>query len=243
MLFRADSASYGHSAISAAITGGADVSVTARMDKRVKKAIAAIADDAWQTIEYTNAIFDQDNRRWISTAEVAEIDFTAFTSRKNSEQVAGRLVVRRTPDFNPLGGDAPTLFDTYRFHPFFTTSTLDTVTADKVHRGHAVIEQVNSDLKNSALAHLPSGMINVNAAWLVLATIAFNPTRAATTIAGDKLTKATTGTIRTKLVSVPARVASSARRVTLHLPRDWPWEREWTRVYTAANAPPEQAVA
>lgn len=243
VLFRADSAYYGHSAISAAITGGADVSVTARMDKRVKKAIAAIADDAWQTIEYTNAIFDEDNRRWISTAEVAEIDFTAFTSRKNSEQVAGRLVVRRIPELNPKDTDSPTLFDTYRFHPFFTTSDLDTVTADKVHRGHAVIEQVNSDLKNSALAPLPSGMINANAAWLVLAVIAFNLTRAAATVAGERLTKATTGTIRTKLVSVPARVASSARRVTLHLPRDWPWEAEWTRLYTAANAPPEQAVA
>jgi len=31
------------------------------------------------------------------------------------------------------------------------------VTADKTHRGHAIIEQVHADLKNSALAHLPSG--------------------------------------------------------------------------------------
>ena len=49
------------------------------------------------------------------------------------------------------------LFDLWRFHAFFTTSDLDTVTADKTHRGHAIIEQVNADLKNSALAHLPSG--------------------------------------------------------------------------------------
>lgn len=243
ILFRADSAYYGHAAISAAITGGADVSVTARMDARVKKAIAAIADDAWQTIQYTNAIYDEDNRRWISTAEVAEIDFTAFTSRKKSQQVAGRLVVRRIPDLNPTDVDAPTLFDTYRFHPFFTTNDLDSVTADKVHRQHAVIEQVNSDLKNSALAHLPSGMINANAAWLVLAVIAFNLTRAAATIAGERMTKATTGTIRTKLVSVPARIASSARRVRLHLPKDWPWEREWTSLFAVANAPPGKAVA
>jgi len=51
----------------------------------------------------------------------------------------------------------PTLFDTHRFHAFFTTSTLDTITADQVHRGHAIIEQVHADLKHSALAHLPSG--------------------------------------------------------------------------------------
>ncbi len=58
------------------------------------------------------------------------------------------------------------------------TSDLDTVTADKTHRAHAVIEAVNADLKNSALTHLPSGVFTANAAWLVLACIAFNLTRA-----------------------------------------------------------------
>ena len=60
---------------------------------------------------------------------------------------------------------------------------LNTVTADQVHRRHAIIEQVHADLKNSALAHLPSGVFTANAAWLVLAVIAFNLTRAAATLA------------------------------------------------------------
>ncbi|MDN5806529.1 MAG: IS1380 family transposase [Brevibacterium sp.] len=242
-LFRADSAYYAHAAVTAAITSGADVSVTARMDAHVKKTIATIPDDAWETIEYTNAIYDEDNHRWISKAEVAEVDFTAFISKKKSQQITGRLVVRRIPELNPKDLYAPTLFDTYRFHPFFTTSNLDTVTADKTHRRHAVIEQVNSDVKNSGLAHLPSGKINANAAWLVLAVIAFNLTRAAATIAGTGMAKATTATIRTKLVSVPARIATSARRVTLHLPEQWPWETEWRSLFAAANAPPVRVVA
>jgi hypothetical protein len=50
---------------------------------------------------------------------------------------------------------------------------------DKTHRGHAIIEQVHADLKASALAHLPSGRFTANSAWLVLAVIAFNLTRAA----------------------------------------------------------------
>lgn len=62
-------------------------------------------------------------------------------------------------------------------------------TAAKTHRAHAVIEQVNADPKDSALAHLPSGKFNANAAWLVLATIPFNLTRAAATIAGDGLSR------------------------------------------------------
>lgn len=238
VLVRADSAFYGHSTVSAALTAGAAVSITARMDPAVKRAIATIPDDAWEAIEYTNAIFDEDTKRWVSTAEVAEVPFTAFVSRKKNEHILGRLVVRRIPELNKKALDQPTLFDTHRFHAFFTTSTLDTVTADKTHRAHAVVEQVHADLKNSALAHLPSGVFAANAAWLVLAVMAFNLTRAAATIAGSGLAKATTATIRRKLVSVPARIASSARRLTLHLPKDWPWEPAWTILFSRTGGPP-----
>ena len=237
VLFRADSAFYGRGPVLAAVRAGAQVSVTVRLDPRVRAAIAAIGDDAWQAIEYTNAVFDQTTGAWISTAEVAEIPFTAFAAQKKTDQVPGRLVVRRIPDLNPHLGQA-TLFETWRFHAFFTTSTLDTVAADKTHRGHAIIEQVHADLKNSALAHLPSGKFTANAAWLVLAVMAFNLTRAAATLAGPAMGKATTATIRRKLVHVPARIASSARRLTLHLPRAWPWENAWTTLFTGLCAPP-----
>ena len=114
------------------------------------------------------------------------------------------------------------------------TGSLDTVAADKTHRGHAIIEQVNADLKATALAHLPSGVYTANAAWLVLAAMAFNLTRSAAAAAGNGLAKARTGTIRRKLISVPARIASSARKQRLHLPADWPWETAWTALFTLA---------
>jgi hypothetical protein len=231
-LLRADSAFYGYPSVAAAIRGGADVSITVRLDPNVKAAIADIGDDAWIPIQYTDAVYDESTRRWVSRAEVAEIGFTAFTSRKASEQIPGRLVVRRIPDLNPSGSDGQqSLFDTWRFHAFFTTTDLDTVTADKTHRGHAIIEQVHADLKDSALAHLPSGRFTANAAWLVLATIAFNLTRAAAALTGPGLAKARTATIRATLITVPARIASSARRLTLHLPRDWPWEQAWKTLF------------
>ena len=231
-LLRADSAFYGHPTVAAAIRGGAQVSITVRLDPKVKAAIADIGPDAWTPIEYTDAIYDEPSGRWISRAEVAEIGFTAFSSRKTAEQIPGRLIVRRIPDLNP-GNDTGqgALFDTWRFHAFFTTSDLDTVTADKTHRGHAIIEQVHADLKDSALAHLPSGHFSANAAWLVLAVMAFNLTRAAASITGPALAKARTATIRRTLITVPARIASSARRLTLHLPRDWPWETAWKTLF------------
>ena len=241
-LVRADSAFYGHATVGAALRAGADVSVTVRLDPKVKAAIATIDEDAWTAIEYTDAVFDEQTQTWVSRAEVAEIGFTAFTSRKAAEQVSGRLVVRRIPDLNPSKKDGQeTLFDTWRFHAFFTTTAhdlADTVTADKTHRGHAIIEQVHADLKHAALAHLPSGKFTANAAWLVLAVMAFNLTRAAATITSPKLAKATTATIRRKLIAVPARIASSARRVTLHLPTAWPWETAWSDLFNRACGPP-----
>jgi len=112
------------------------------------------------------------------------------------------------------------------------------VAADKTHRAHAIIEQVHADLKHSALAHLPSGKFTANAAWLVLAVIAFNLTRAAATITGPGLAKATTATIRRKVIAVPARIASSARRMTLHRPANWPWETARADLFTRACGPP-----
>jgi len=244
-LLRADSAFYGRATIGAAIRAGADVSVTVRLNPKVKRTIAAIADDAWTAIEYPDAVFDEQTGRWISRAEVAEIGYTAFAGHP-AEAVPGRLVVRRIPDLNPRGkhGQDP-LFDTWRFHAFFTTTDpdlLDTVAADRTHRAHAVIEQVHADLKNSALAHLPSGRFTANAAWLVLAVIAFNLTRAAATLTRQpRLAKATTATIRRTLINVPARVASSARRITLHLPAAWPWQQPWTELFSQCCGPPAAA--
>lgn len=246
ILLRADSAYYGHPSISAAINAGADVSVTARMTSTVKHAIATIPDNRWQTIQYTDAIFDEDTQRWISSAEVAEVPFIAFSSQKKAHQVPGRLVVRRIPELNKKDVDQPGLFDLHRFHAVFTTADsqlLDTVAADKTHRQHAVIEQVNADVKASALAHLPSGKFTANAAWLVLAVMAFNLPRTAGAIAGTGLAKATTTTIRRAVVTVPARIARSARRLVLHLPESWRWEPQWTRLFDHTHSPPAAAAA
>jgi hypothetical protein len=244
VVVRMDSAFYGRNPVHAALAGGAQVSVTTRMDQRVKAAIASIDDQAWTTIEYTDAVFDETSGQWISRAEVAEIAFTAFAAQPKKDQVPGRLIVRRIPDFRAAqhraaGQDG--LFDVWRFHAFFTTTdpaVLDTVTADKIHRRHAIIEQVHADLKNSALAHLPSGVFTANAAWLVLAVIAFNLTRAAATLTTPALARATTATVRRTLIQIPCRIATSARRLIMHLPQNWPWQAAWTQLnYRVADPP------
>jgi hypothetical protein len=239
VLLRADSAYFGRPTVHAANRAGAKVSITVRQDATIRAAIEQIPDDAWTTIDYPQAVLDEATGTWISAAEVAEVPFTAFAAARKADHVPGRLVVRRIPDLNPPADpDQASLFEVFRFHAFFTTSDLDTVTADKTHRGHAIIEQVFADLKASALAHLPSGKFTANAAWLVLATIAFNLVRATGTIAGGQHARATTATIRRRIITVPARVASSARRITLHLPKAWPWHDAWQRTFDATFGPP-----
>ena len=95
-LVRADSAFYGYPTVAAALRGGAQVSLTVRLDSKVRATIAAIDEHAWTPIEYTDAVYDEGSGQWISRAEVAEIAFTAFSSKKASQHVPGRLVVRNS---------------------------------------------------------------------------------------------------------------------------------------------------
>jgi hypothetical protein len=97
VLVWADSAFYSHALVVTVLVAGAQVSTTVRMDPAVKRAITAIGEDAWTTIKYTDAIYDEATGSWMSRAQVAEIPFTAFTSKKKADQVGGRLIVRRNP--------------------------------------------------------------------------------------------------------------------------------------------------
>jgi hypothetical protein len=235
-VLRADSAFYGYDVIAAAIRQRSCFSITARQDSAIRRAIATINPQAWTPIKYPNAIFEEDQQRWISDAEVAEIGYTAFTSQPKAKHVTARLIVRRVKDLNPNHQNE--LFPAYRYHAVFTNSPLPMLAAEAAHRGHAIIEQVIADLKNGPLAHLPSGKFAANSAWLVCAAMAFNLTRAAGALASAFHAKATTGTIRAQLINIPGRLARSARRLTLHLPTAWPWEQAWRRMLTKANAPP-----
>ncbi len=189
---RLDSAFFNHNVVAAIMKGRAQFSITARLDKAVQKAISSIPEDAWVHIEYPEAIFDVEQQRWISDAQVAETEYTAFTSKGRKHKVTARLIVRRVKRLNPKtappGQDE--LFSVHRHHAVFTNSTEPMLLAESHHRDHAIVEQVIADLKSSALGHFPSGQMNANAAWLTCAVIAHNLARAAGVLAGGKLAKA-----------------------------------------------------
>ena len=237
VMVRADSGYYRRDVIAAAVTGKAWFSVTVRMNPAVTRAITAIPEKAWTTIRYPRGLWDEQEQRWLSEAQVAETTFTAFTSAPKKWQVTCRLVVRRVQRLNPAAAAGQDeLFTTWRHHGFVTNSTLSTVAADETHRDHAIIEQVIAELKNGPLAHAPSGKFAANAAWLTLACLAFNVLRAAGAAASPRHAKARWATLRTHLVAIPARIASSARRLVLHLPTNWPWAPAWDDLWATATA-------
>src|SRR5215204_1729499 len=238
IVVRGDSKFYTADLVATAARYDAHVSLTTGSNPSVNAAIAQIPTTGWTAIHYPQAFIDAETGELVSDAEVAEIGYTAFTSRPTAAQVAGRLIVRRVKRLNPKAPGQDGLFDVWRHHAVFVTSAFQMLQAESQHRGHAIIEQVIAEAAGSAMAHLPSGSFNANAAWAVLWAIAHNLTRAAGVLAGAFHARATTATIRAHLINVPARLARGARRLTLHLPQRWPWQPAWKNLHTAIHQPP-----
>jgi len=237
IVLRGDSAFYSRKVIAACRRGEVRFSLTVRIDKKVKRTIETIRDDAWVEIEYPQPIWDDEQQRFVSRAQIAETRYTAFEGTR--DEVTARLIVRRIPDLTKTTvNDQGELFPVWRYHAAFTDSRFVLVQAEDHHRGHAVIEQVFAELIDGPLAHLPSGRFDANNAWLTLTAIAHNLTRAAATVAGHRYTTARGATVRRHLVTIAGRVARHARGITIHLPEHWPWQHAWQRLFTAVHAPP-----
>jgi hypothetical protein len=237
ILVRGDSAYGTRAVIGACVRHKAQFSLVMTRNTAVQRAIAAIPEAAWTPVAYPGAVPDPDTGVWISDAEVAEISYTAFTGRP--EEITARLVVRRVKDANHL--DA--LFPVWRHHPFLTNTDLPTAQADITHRQHAIIETVFADLIDGPLAHMPSGRVGANSAWILCAAIAHNLLRAAGVLAGGAHGVARGSTLRRRIVNVPARLARPQRRPVLRLPTHWPWSESWLALWrnTIGCSPPAAA--
>jgi hypothetical protein len=238
IIVRLDSAFYNAAVIGAIRRGGARFSVTVPMNSSIRAAIAAIGDHAWTPIKYPRAIWDDQLDAWVSDAEIAETEYTAFASKKG-QAVTARLIVRRVRDLNKQAADGQDeLFPVWRYHAVFTDSPFELIQAEAQHRDHAIVEQVFADVTSGPLAHLPSGVFAANAAWLSIAAMAHNLLRAAGALASLPFAKARAATIRRDLIAVAARTARHGRgHLTLHLPQGWHREHEWLSLLAACGPP------
>jgi hypothetical protein len=242
IVVRLDSAYYNAAVIGAVRRGGAFFSVTALVNASIRVAIAAIPDGAWTAIKYPRAIWDDQLGAWVSDAEVAEVPYTAFASKKG-QAVTARLIVRRVRDLNKkAAGGQDELFPVWRYHAVFTDSPFVLVQAEGQHRDHAIVEQVFADVTSGPLAHMPSGVFAANAAWVAIAAMAHNLVRAAGALASLPFAKARAATIRRDLIAIAARTARHGRgHLTLHLPEGWHREHEWLNLLAAGCGPPAVA--
>ena len=159
--------------------------------------------------------------------------YTPFRSKPDAAPV--RLIVRRV---KPTPGSQLALFAKYSYHAFITDRQGDTLELEADHRSHAEIENAIRDLKyGMGLNHLPSGRFAANGAWLAVQVMAHNLARWTARL-GMGEPAVTTKTLRRRLFSLAGRLTHSARRLTLHLPRRWPWEAQFSRALARLQAIP-----
>jgi hypothetical protein len=127
IIVRMDSAYYNAAVTGAVRRGGARFPVTTPMNSSIRAAIAAIGEDAWTPVRYPRAVWDGQLDAWISDAEVAETQYTAFAPGKG-QAVTARLIVRRVRDLNKqAAAGQDELFPVWRYHAVFTDSPFELI--------------------------------------------------------------------------------------------------------------------
>ena len=146
-----------------------------------------------------------------------------------------RLIVRRV---KPTPGSQLALFARYSYHAFITDRDGETLELEADHRRHAEVENAIRDLKYGVgLNHMPSGRFAANGAWLAVQVMAHNLDRWTARIGLGGRT-VITKTLRRRVFALVGRITRSARRLTLHLPRRWPWETQFSRALARLQAIP-----
>ena len=220
---RADSGFYAHALVVVCRKMDVRFSITIRQHARLRELIEAIPEEDWTPVPY-----------WIDGgADVAETTYTPFQGE--SEAAPVRLIVRRV---KPTPGSQLALFASYSYHGFITDRDGETLELEADHRRHAEIENAIRDLKHGVgLNHLPSGRFPANGAWLAVQVLAHNLARWTARIGlGEQVV--TTKTLRRRFFSLAGRLTLSARRLTLHLPKHWPWETQLSRALARLRALP-----
>jgi hypothetical protein len=102
---------------------------------------------------------------------------------------------------------------------------------DALHRRHAVVEDRVRINKAMGLRNLPAKSGQLNEAWTLTCNLAADLDAWLRLLAlhdEDDLADAEPDTLRFRLLHLPARLATHARRRTLRIDRTWPWSSAFT---------------
>jgi hypothetical protein len=95
ILVRADSAFFSAKLVKACRDApGVFFSITVPNQPNVRASIEKIPEQAWTPIKYRQAVWDDEEDRWVSEAEIAEIPHAAFTSKPAKYRHSARATSR-----------------------------------------------------------------------------------------------------------------------------------------------------
>lgn len=229
ILARSDSAGASHALADACRETSVRFSFGYAIDERVRAAILALPARAWRPA------IDADNQPR-DGAWVAEL--TGQVSLDGWPE-GSRLIARRERP-HPGAQLSFTDVDGHRFQCFITDQQGDDLAALEVrHRAHAIVEDRVRELKSMGLANLPFSGFAANQAWLETALCAHDLTVWTQLLLFDgEHAVCEPKRLRYRLLHIAGRLTRHARRLTLHLPADWPWAAAVAKAFKRLAALP-----
>src|SRR5207253_5164621 len=199
------------------------------IDARVREAILAVPEAAWRPA--INADGHAREGAWVA-------ELTSHVALDSWPQ-GSRLIVRRERP-HPGAQLSFTDVDGHRFQCFITDQADPEVAALEVlHRQHAQVEDRVKTLKATGASYLPFHDFAANAAWFELALTAHDVMVFTQLLALDGEHRiCEPKRLRYRILHVAGQLTRHARRLTLHLPADWPWASAILKAFKRLNALP-----
>ncbi len=215
LLVRCDRAGATHAFLNHVHGRGLGFSVGLDLTERVREVILALPERAWQPA----LAQDGGGREGAWVAELP-LDLTGWPP-------GTRAICRRE---RPHPGAQLSFTDEngYRFQVFLTSQQGRRIARlEQLHRGRASCEDRIRCGKDTGLANLPFRSFDANAAWLELVLIAQDLLvwTQRLLLTATELARCEPKRLRYRLLHVAGRLTRHARRLTLHLPHDWPWRQ------------------
>ena len=227
LLVRADRAGATHDFLEQVAARGLRFSVGLDLSERVRQAILALPESAWQPALAS----DGADREGAWVAELA-LDLAAWPA-------GTRAICRRE---RPHPGAQLSFSDEngYRFQVFLTNQQGARIARlEQLHRARAACEDRIRCGKDSGLRNFPFRAFAPNAAWLELVLIGQDLLSGRSGSSSDgELARCEPKRLRYRLLHVAGRLTRHARRLVLHLPHAWPWRSELLQAFERLRALP-----
>jgi len=213
MLARSDSAGATHAFAAALREAGVAFSLGFELREAVRAAILAQPEAAWRAAEER----DGEPREGAAVCELTELELPEWPD-------GTRLICRRERP-HPGAQLSFTDHEGHRFQCFITDQEDEDIAALELrHRAHARVEDRIRCARETGLSNLPFRDFAPNEVWLELVLMAQDLLAHTQRLCLEgELARSEPKRLRQRLLHVAGKITRSGRRVTLHLPRRWPW--------------------